>query len=137
MKILLLAAIVTTFAAIANAQNPTLKGLHWMSSDPAVEIFLVDRMTDYNLVVITEKSVKLTYRSSWNSSQDITKVLEPVKTVGDRRYYLARHSFSRTTIWMALDFEIGGKEVPELTRTFYDGLLNVVENDKYRLKAPK
>jgi hypothetical protein len=37
------------------------------------------------------------------------------------------------TIWMALDFSINGKQVPVLTRTFYDDIFTVAPNGHFNL----
>lgn len=140
-RIIAIAAILVllAFGVAAQKSDPQItdKSLFWSMTDPAVEITIIDRWADFNLLVISEKDVVVTYRTSINSSRDVIEKIEPVRTEGCRRYYLVKHSFSRTTIWMALDFEIGGNSVPALTRTFYDGLLEIVPNERFWKKLPK
>jgi hypothetical protein len=138
-RILLIAALLAAaaFSVFGQGSRPmTERSLFWTSDDPAVEITVIDRRAGFNLLVISENEVVVTYRTSVNSSQSVVKTLEPVKSEGCRKYYLVAHSFSKRTIWMALDFKIGSKDVPSLTRTFYNGLLEIVPNDQFD-RVPK
>lgn len=134
-------ALIIMFATGAAAQKTgsllTEKSLFWSNADPAVEVLIIDRWTNFNLLVISEKEIVLTYRTSVNSSRDIIEKIEPVRVEGCRKYFLVKHNFSRTTIWMALDIDVDGKPVPALTRTFYDGLLEIVPNEQFRKDLPK
>ena len=126
------AALVLTIAVGAQTTAPkTEKSLFWSSDDPAVEVTLIDRMTNFNLIVVSDRDVRVTYRTEINSMEAVVKELEPVRTVGTRKYFLVKHSFSRRTIWMALDFKVDGKKTDALTRTFYDGLMQVVPNEQF------
>lgn len=120
-----------------NARPATDRSLFWTADDPAAEVTIIDRRGGFNLLVITEKNVVVTYRTSINSRESVIKTLEPVKSEGCRKYFLVEHSFSKRTIWMALDFRIDGKDVPDLTRTFYNGLLELVPNEQFGDKFPK
>ncbi len=142
MKRLLFAAMIVSAAVFASpgqdrAVPETPRSLFWQSADPVVEIVIIDRRLGFNLIVISEENVVVTYRTSINSSVAVEKKLEPVRSERGRKYFLVEHSFSRRTIWMALDFEVGGKDVPGLTRTFYDGFLEIVPNDKFRVPKRK
>jgi hypothetical protein len=134
MKRLIFAAIVSIAFALGVAGQPTEtaeKGLFWSTGDPRVDVLIINRTTGFNLIVISERDVKVIYRTKINSMESVEAELAPVKTAGAVRYFLVKHSFSRRTIWMALDFAVDGKPVPSLTRTFYNGLLELVPNERF------
>jgi hypothetical protein len=129
-------SVVFALSVAGQTKQPADKGLFWSTDEPRVDVFIIDRMVGYNLVVISEKDVKVRYRTKINSMQPVEAELTPVKTAGTVRYFLVKHSFSRRTIWMALDFAVDGKPVPSLTRTFYNGLLELVPNEQF-IDRPK
>jgi hypothetical protein len=81
--------------------------------------------------VISDKDIKVVYRTSINSSQSVVKEFTPTKTLNDKKYYNFTHVFSRTTIWMALDFTFEGKKIEPLTRTFYNSIFEIVPNNQF------
>ncbi len=137
MMIALAIAMTAPVMAQAASKPVTEKSLFWFSAEPAVEIVLIDRAEGFNLIVISDRDVKVTYRTSINSMESVIKTLEPLQSKAPQKYFLVRHSFSKRTIWMALDFTVDGKPVPALTRTFYDGLLEIVPNEQFKDDAPK
>ncbi len=104
-------------------------------TDENTEIYLIEKgngINNFELMVISNrKNLKVFYHTSINSSQDVLKELSPVKTVKDRKYYEFGHHFSRTTIWMSLEFKLNGKSIETLTRTFYNGIFEVVPNGQF------
>lgn len=113
---------------------PSYKSLFWMDENTGVEVYLIERRVpkdNFNLVVVSDKKIEVIYRTEINSSQAVVKELVPVKTEKGRNYYDVMHNFSRTTIWMALDFKVDGKKIDSLTRTFYDHLFEVVPNNQF------
>ena len=107
-------------------------------TDGNTEVYLIEKGSGINnfglMVISNQKSLKVFYRTSINSSKDILKELIPVKTVSDRKYYEFGHHFSRTTIWMAIEFKLNNKLIDALTKTFYDGIFEVVPNEKFPAK---
>ncbi len=112
------------------AKKPEVeKGVFWADTATGVQVFLT---VDGRLTIISEKSVRVDYHTSINSSRPVDKELVSTGAAGTAvKYYDAKHSFSRTTIWMALEFTIDGKKVPELTRTFYDSIFETVANGQF------
>lgn len=141
MKTLIFIAIAVVMSVSVFGQQTTKpvseKSLFWFSDDPAVEVVLIDRGAPFNLIVISKKDVKVTYRTEINSTEPVVEDLMPIRSYGARKYFFVRHSFSRRTIWMALDFSAGGKPLPGLTRTFYNGLLELVPNEQFTKTVPQ
>ncbi|HRH41401.1 MAG TPA: hypothetical protein PKY82_07115 [Pyrinomonadaceae bacterium] len=107
-------------------------------TDGNTEVYLIEKGSGINnfglMVISNRKNLKVFYRTSINSSKDVLKELIPVKTVNDRKYYEFGHHFSRTTIWMAIEFKLNNKLIDALTKTFYDGIFEVVPNEKFPAK---
>ena len=97
---------------------------YWTSQDGKIKLFLV--RTDYgmySLFVAGGQGLTVTYRTLRNSSQEVALKLMPVQgSNGCLKEYRFSHTFSRTTIWMALEFSRDGKPLPELGRTFMNGI---------------
>lgn len=112
-------------AGAANQQSRVL-----MSIEPAVEVYLVEKdYGNFRLTVISKKDLKVIYHTSINSYEPVDKELNPVSsTDGSIRSYEFRHTFTKMTIWMALEFTLDGKSIPELTRTFSNDIHSVVPN---------
>lgn len=110
-------------------------------ADENTEVYLIEKgngVNNYSLMVISNrKNLKIFYRTSINSSQDVLKELIPTKIIKDRKYYEFGHHFSRTTIWMAIEFKLKGKRIEALTKTFYDGIFEVVPNKQILNDLPK
>lgn len=104
-------------------------------TDGNTEVYLIEKgsgINNFGLMVISNgKNLKVFYSTSINSSKDVLKELIPVKTVKDRKYYEFGHHFSRTTIWMAIEFKLNNKQIDALTKTFYDGIFEVVPNEQF------
>lgn len=104
-------------------------------TDGNTEVYLIEKGSGINnfelMVISNRKNLKIFYRTSINSSKDVLKELVPIKTIKDRKYYEFGHHFSRTTIWMALEFKLKDKRTEPLTRTFYDGIFEVVPNNQF------
>ena len=132
-------AVVMSVSAFGQQATKQIseKSLFWFSEDPAVEVVLIDRGAPFNLIVISKQDVKVTYRTEINSTEPVVEDLVPVRSYGARKYFLVRHSFSKRTIWMALDFSANGKPLPPLTRTFYNGLLELVPNEQFTKTVPQ
>lgn len=97
---------------------------YWTSQDGKIKLFLV--RTDYgmySLFVAGGQGLTVTYHTSRNSSQLVLLELKPVKGSGGcLKEYRFSHTFSRTTIWMTLEFAKDGKPLPELKRSFMNGI---------------
>ncbi|MBX7170337.1 MAG: hypothetical protein K1X72_05220 [Pyrinomonadaceae bacterium] len=120
----------------ANAQTEKLsvaQTAFWTNEN--TEVYLIEKgggINNFELMVISnQKNLKIFYHTSINSSKDVFKELIPVKTIKDRKYYEFGHHFSRTTIWMAIEFKLKGKRIDALTRTFYNGIFEVVPNSQF------
>ena len=144
----LIVLLIALSAVGVTAQNATPtnleKGVFWSDPEAGVEAFLFrGNDSGFRLTVVTEREVTVTYRTAINSMQDVTKELPFTESArGAIRYFSFDHRFSRTTIWMALDFTVAGKPVPALTRTFYNSIFETVPNDQFPAlpkitKAPK
>ena len=110
-------------------------------TDGNTEVFLIAKgngINNYTLMVVSKGNrLKISYHTTINSSQDVLKELIPVKIIKGRKYYEFSHHFSRTTIWMALEFKLNEKRVETLTRTFYNDIFEVVPNDQFLNDLPK
>lgn len=95
---------------------------YWTSQDGKIKLFLVRNGSEYSLFVSGGQGLKVTYHTTINSSQPVLLPLEPLKGSGCLSEYRFKHTFSRTTIWMALEFAKDGKPLPELKRSFMNGI---------------
>ncbi len=132
--IIFVIGIGLTQIAAQDAKTPSIaKGVFWFDKNSATEVYLFPNKNDrgYRLAVVSQKDVKVTYHTKINSSQPVDKDLTVTETLGDVRYLEFTHSFSRTTIWMALEFMVDGKRIPALTRTFYNSIFETVETKDY------
>lgn len=102
--------------------DQTLESAYWTSRDGKIKLFLVRNGSAYSLFVSGGQGLKVTYHTSRNSSQPVILPLEPVKGSGCLGEYRFSHTFSRTTIWMALEFTKDGKPLSELKRSFMNGI---------------
>jgi hypothetical protein len=143
-KTIILSAILVIAASVIYAQQTnkplTYRSLFWMDENMGVEVYLIERHVkndNFNLVVVSDKDIKVTYRTSINSIEPVVKELIPIKTAKGRAYYDVQHNFTKMTIWMALDFKFEGKKIDSLTRTFYDDLFSVVPDEQFLKNPPK
>ena len=109
------------------------KPVHWFSKDPDAEVFLVKKgHSRFRLIVLTDNDFKVAYHTRRNSRIDVTTELQPAKSSSaTMRVYEFRHGFSRTTIWMSVEFRKDGKRIEKLTRTFYGSIDKVVPNNEF------
>jgi hypothetical protein len=107
------------------------KGVFWSDADSGIEVYLVPKSQSYRLTVISTRDVKVTYHTSINSAEPVTKELVPVATTAAVKYYEFEHYFSKMTIWMSLEFTVGGKQIPALSRAFYDSILELAPSNMY------
>ena len=102
----------------------TLESAYRTSQDGKTRLFLV--RTDYktySLFVAGGQGLQVTYHTTINSSRPVVAKLKPVQGGdGCLSEYRFTHTFSRTTIWMALEFARDGKPLPELKRDFMNGI---------------
>ncbi len=116
----------------------TYRSLYWMDEGLATEVYVSEKRGEngnFSLMVISEKDIKVFYRTSINSIEPVNKELLPVKTAKNVKYYEINHHFTKMTIWMGLEFKLDNKIIESLTRTFYDNLFDIVPNDDF-LKKP-
>lgn len=118
---------------------PISKAVYWMSSEPAVEAWLVEKSYgNFRLTVVSKKDLKVIYHTSINSIEPVDKELMPVSsTVDGVRTYEFRHTFTKMTIWMALEFTLDGKSIPELTRAFSNDINEVMPNGYFHFGPKK
>jgi hypothetical protein len=109
---------------------PVSKAVYWVSQEPEAEVSLVEKGDgDFRMLVVSKKDLKVTYHTSINSSKPVDNELMPVNSGGiGVRIYEFKHHFSRTTIWMAIEFTLNGESVSGLTRTFSNNISTVVPN---------
>lgn len=136
LNAVLLVAVSTNQAQNAKQTDKsiTCKSLFWADEKLGVEVLLIEKQgekPDYSLLVVSDKEVKVIYRTAVNSIKPTMKELTPIKSKNGRSYFNVLHSFSRTTIWMALDFMVEGKKVDSLTRTFYNSMFEIVPNEQF------
>ncbi|MCF8032274.1 MAG: hypothetical protein K9K66_03415 [Desulfarculaceae bacterium] len=122
----LLAAMILAAAPVAARSlppdQPVAKAFTW--SAQGVEVFLA-RTTqgDFQLWVVNGNGLEVVYRTEKNSTHPLVIKLQPLPAShGCLKVYRFRHAFSRTTIWMALEFIKDGKPVKELGRRFFGGI---------------
>ncbi len=116
-----------------------LRSLFWLHEAAGIEVCLIAKGPEtrpYNLVVISDKDVKVIYQTERNSFQSNSIQLAPVKAAGGRSYDDVGHNLSKTTIWMTLDFESEGKKFDSLTRTFDDNFFEIAANDRFSKNNP-
>lgn len=127
--------------AVAQKQKedapPVSRGVYWASAEPEMEVYLFGNYGggDLRLTVVSKQEPKVTYHTSINSVEPVVKELVPVATSPGVWRYDFHHTFSKMTIWMSLDFSVGGKQVPGLTRTFYDDIFTVAPNGHFNFGA--
>lgn len=108
------------------------KGVFWSDAAAGVEVYLVSKEGQtYRLTVISTKNVKVTYHTSINSTEPVTKELKPVAPTPSVKYYDFEHYFSKMTIWMSLEFTVDGKQIPALSRAFYDSIFQIAPSNMY------
>jgi hypothetical protein len=102
--------------------QPVARAFAW--SAQGVEVFMArTTMGDYQLWVANGDGLEVVYRTEKNSTHPLVIKLKPLPAShGCMKVYRFRHNFSRTTIWMALEFLRDGKPVKELGRRFYGGI---------------
>lgn len=117
----------------AQSEKPSVaRTAFWV--DGNTEVYLVNKITktsNYRLMVVTNKNVKIFYHTSINSMEPVLKELTPVKIFKGRRYYEFSHNFTKMTIWMSLEFKLRGKRIESLTRTFYNDIFDIVPNNQF------
>lgn len=105
------------------------KGVFWSDAVTNTEIYLLQ---NGKLTVISGQKVKVLYHTKINSSVPVDKELAQKSSPGAAvKYFQIEHNFSRRTIWMTLEFIVGGKKIPALTRTFYDSIFEVVPTEQF------
>jgi hypothetical protein len=117
-----------------NTQKPFIeKGVFWSDQETGTEVYLFRKISrGYRLTVFSKQSVSVGYRTEINSSESVYQELKPLESSCRAiKYFEFEHSFSRRTIWMALDFTVGGKKIPALARTFYNDIFEVVPNEQF------
>jgi len=134
--------VVSTAAGRVQAQQeqapPTSKAVYWMSPEPAVEVYLVEKdYGNFRLTVVSKKDLKVIYHTSINSIEPVDKELTPVISTEGIRSYEFRHTFTKMTIWMALEFTLDGKSIPVLTRAFSNDIHSVMPNGYFHFGPKK
>lgn len=119
----------------AQSEKPTVaRTAFWADENLGVEVYLVNKInktTNYSLMVVANKNVRIFYHTSINSMEPVLKELSPVKIIKGRRYYEFTHNFTKMTIWMSLEFKLKGKRIDSLTRTFYNDIFDIVPNGDF------
>lgn len=109
---------------------PISRAVYWSNAD--AEVYLVQKATGgFRLMVTSQKEFTVTYHTRINSIERVDKELAPITSAHGTRQYEFSHSFTKMTIWMALEFSADGKSVPELTRTFLNDIEEVVPNGHF------
>jgi hypothetical protein len=127
------AACVTQAVAQEPGKPNVMKGAYWSDAETGAEVYLIPKAGNtYRLTVISAKEVKVTYRTSINSVEPVVKELVPLAASGTNiRYFEVEHYFSKMTLWMGLEFTVGGKKVPALTRVFSDNIFEIAPGNMY------
>jgi hypothetical protein len=111
-------------------KQPITKAVFW--TDGTTDVYLVPKTAQaYRLMVVSNKDVKVTYRTSINSVEPVRKELPSVSVSGPVRYFEFDHYFSKMTIWMGLEFTVDGKAATGLSRTFYDSIFEIAPGNMY------
>lgn len=109
---------------------PISRAVYWSNAD--AEVHLVQKVSGgFRLTVVSKKEFTVTYHTRINSIEPVDKELKPITSASGIRQYEFSHSFTKMTIWMALEFSADGKSVPELTRTFLNDIEDVVPNGHF------
>jgi hypothetical protein len=113
-----------------NTAKPGIeKAVFWTDAVSGTNVYLSN---GGRLTVVSEEAVKVDYHTEINSTVPVDKRLAQTGSSGTTvRYFMVDHHFPRTTIWMTLEFTVGGKKVPALTRTFYNSIFEVVPTEQY------
>ena len=126
MKILIPAILAAWMAALAVTADMAVPSLHpavfWEGQ--GVQVFLVSGDgDDLRLTVLGAAAVEVVARTERNSQEAVTRKLVPLepKTPGITQYRF-QHRFSRTTIWLGLDFFQNGRRLADLSRVFYGSI---------------
>ena len=133
-RILIFGGLITliavgAFAALAQKQDapPIAEAVYWSNAD--AEVYLLQKKSGgFRLTVVSQKQFQVTYHTRINSLERVDKTLAPTSSANGITTYDFEHHFTKMTIWMALEFSSNGQTVPELTRTFLNGIHEVVAN---------
>ena len=133
-KVLMLSGLIVligtgAFAVFAQKQDapPIAKAVYW--ANPEAEVYLLQKYSGgFRLTVVSQKQFQVTYHTRINSIEPVRKVLAPTSSTNGITTYDFNHSFTKMTIWMALEFSYNGETVPDLTRTFLNDIHDVVAN---------
>ena len=127
--------VVLSFLMPACTQAGVVKtknGVMWSDRKSGTKIYLIgNEFNVTGLQIITDESLKVIYHTRINSQEDVIKELKPANTHGKGYYYDLEHTFTHTTIWMAIEIQRDGKRDEDLTKTFYGSLYETVSNDVY------
>lgn len=106
---------------------PISRAVYWSNAD--AEVYLVQKASGgFRLTVVSQREFTVSYHTRINSIEPVDKDLASITSAPGIRQYEFSHSFTKMTIWMALEFSADGKRVPELTRTFLNDIDAVVAN---------
>lgn len=131
IAIAVMAAGLVFLAVHGEAQKPKAppiaRAVYWANAD--AEIYLLEKGSGgLRLTVVSKKVFTVTYHTRINSIEPVSKVLGPLSSNANVTVYDFEHNFTKMTIWMALEFSLDGKPVPELTRTFLNDINEVTPN---------
>jgi len=123
---------VLQISAQANKKIDVAKGVFWTDTETGTEVYLFPGGNNYRLTVISQKDVKVVYHTRINSIESVDKELTALETSsGIVKHYDFEHHFTKMTIWMALEFTVGGKRISALTRTFYDNIFQTASTEEF------
>jgi len=124
--VMLLLAMVM---AVALQATDPVKGalqtaVYWTNSNGETRAVLVkEKPTLYTLILIDGGNYEVFYRTAVNTVKKVRRKCEEEKSGSPQvRYFSIPHSFSRTTIWMGLEFVKDSTVDQSLSRTFYGSI---------------
>ena len=117
---------------------PISKAVYWVNAELSAEVYLVEKdYGNFRLMVVSKHDLKVIYHTSINSIEPVDKELTPVISTEGIRSYEFRHTFTKMTIWMALEFTLDGKTIPGLTRAFSNDINEVRPNGYFHFGPKK
>ncbi len=128
---LVLIALILSLPAVASAggEEPASleRAVFWQGD--GIRVFLVQgEAWEFHLTVLSLEPLRVVYRTRRNSGEPVENVLVPGESMSPGiTDYTFQHRFSRTTIWMGLDFFRGDRKLENLSRVFSGGLREALD----------
>ena len=122
--LLLSGMMVAALQSADLAKRDLREAVYWADETGQTRAVLVkEEPTRYTLILTDGGNYEVFYRTAVNTIKKVRRKCEEEKSESPQvRYFSIRHSFSRTTIWMGLEFVKDGTVDHPPHRTFHGGI---------------